>query len=234
MGSPRTAQPPRAFTLIELLVVVAIIGVLLGVLLPALAAARSASRSAACLSNRRQLQTGWAVAIQEQGGRIPRVYRPPGPDERWWYDALADAMDISRTLTIAQGTDATAFACPQLEAIHGRLGYPYLFFGYTVNTYWRADLPRGACEGQPWESIQSPATYPWLADPYVIDKTPPLVTRGMGSGGQNRQWGLGSFHPHDSVQSAFADGHAAGQPFLDIQQRPRDGQNVPDWFFHTR
>src|ERR1700690_1763914 len=52
---------PCGFTLIELLVVIAIIAILAALLLPALSQAKQRAQSAGCMSNSKQLMTGWGL-----------------------------------------------------------------------------------------------------------------------------------------------------------------------------
>ena len=70
--SPLTSSlRPFAFTLVELLVVIAIIAILAGLLLSALARAKASAQSVVCLSNLKQLQTGWLLYAHDHHDALP-------------------------------------------------------------------------------------------------------------------------------------------------------------------
>lgn len=80
----------RGFTLIELLVSISIIAALLGILLPTLGSARESARATVCLSNQKQLITGWTLYAHESADRVMPLAYTEAPDigsgdgRFWW------------------------------------------------------------------------------------------------------------------------------------------------------
>ena len=72
-----------AFTLIELLVVIGIIAVLVGILLPVLGHARASSQSVTCLSNLRQVMTGFTLYANDNRQFLPPPNDPAKVNQSW-------------------------------------------------------------------------------------------------------------------------------------------------------
>lgn len=66
-------RKPAGFTLIELLVVIAIIAILAAVLFPVFANARERGRQATCIANMKQLNLGFRMYMDDNGGRMPSI-----------------------------------------------------------------------------------------------------------------------------------------------------------------
>jgi len=73
----RQRRPRNGFTLIELLVVIAIIAILAAILFPVFAQAREKARAISCLSNLKQVGTGWMMYVQDYDETIPAGWEDP-------------------------------------------------------------------------------------------------------------------------------------------------------------
>ena len=94
-ASPYSAyRPRRAFTLVELLVVIGIIALLISILLPALSKARESGNRVKCLSNVRQIVTGFVQYTTANRGFFP-FNGSSGRTEDWiaWRTDVNDPWD---------------------------------------------------------------------------------------------------------------------------------------------
>jgi prepilin-type N-terminal cleavage/methylation domain-containing protein/prepilin-type processing-associated H-X9-DG protein len=82
-GKPKVA---RAFTLLELLVVIAIVAILAALLLPALSRGKEKARSVQCLSNQRQINLSYRLALDEETGNKLATRSVAN----WWVDTVGD------------------------------------------------------------------------------------------------------------------------------------------------
>ena len=109
------------FTLIELLVVIAIIAILAALLLPALAKAKGAAKKTACISNLRQIGTGFVLYCDDSDDRVIPSYNMTGTaaSSSNPLDGWAPIIDRDNYIRGNQANSGSVFTCPELRDIAG-------------------------------------------------------------------------------------------------------------------
>jgi len=153
----------RGFTLIELLVVIAIIAILAAILFPVFAKAREKARQASCLSNVKQMLTGfmgYASDYDEQFPIFSWTYRNCGGSPAWpnmtmWYVALNPYVKNTGIYKCPSG--ARDRCC---GGQHGTSAFPQTSYGMNEAI---ANGPAGCCGGD-----KGLARYQYPADTLLV------------------------------------------------------------------
>ena len=125
---PNTVRVRAGFTLIELLVVIAIIAILAAILFPVFAQARAKARAISCLSNNKQIGTGFMMYIQDYDetypaavygdwGDPPTATMPDGRAFQGWVTWPLQIMPYIKSGGTRNDQKAvSAFTCPDDSA----------------------------------------------------------------------------------------------------------------------
>ncbi|MCW3095746.1 MAG: prepilin-type N-terminal cleavage/methylation domain [Chthonomonadaceae bacterium] len=121
-------RPKHAFTLIELLVVIAIIAILAAILFPVFAQAREKARGVSCLSNLKQIGTGFMMYTQDYDENLcPPFIGAVGANAQTW-DRLMQPY-VKSTQLMECPSDAYS---PHVDVKNNKIVAGNLVRSYTV------------------------------------------------------------------------------------------------------
>jgi prepilin-type processing-associated H-X9-DG protein len=210
-----------AFSLVELLVVIGLIALLIGLIVPALSQAKQAANQTKCLSNLKQTEAGWQVALSDNRWRVPYIHSSTNPT---WVKCLN--ATLPSTTKVWDDATLQFTACPVPSQRYRSVHYAAWPWGYAVNGWWSNATPQNPAgqyaDAQNWQSLSRPSDYPSFMDAYIYKSSPaytasqyaPDTAAGRGA----PDWGVGAHHAGGTrANVAYADGSARGVPIQQVR-----------------
>jgi prepilin-type N-terminal cleavage/methylation domain-containing protein/prepilin-type processing-associated H-X9-DG protein len=212
------------FTLIELLVVIAIIAILAAMLLPALSRARGQALAAACLSNLKQLDTGWHLyTVDNSDLLVPNDDIAGGaPGYSWCHGSAvfdANRTNIETGLLFPYNHSTPIYHCPaDLSTIYSMTGVK--LSQLRNRSYNLSQSVNG--DPTPWLAVHIPSfkRFSEIRNPnpsqcltFIDENEDTMMDPHFGMptdfyGNTNQWWDMPSNRHGQGANLSFADGHA--------------------------